>query len=315
MINTNNTYDTWLSSKSIVVCIPCLNEATTIGQVIQDYQRIFPRIQVRVYDNNSSDTTVEAAKQAGAQVRLVSRLGKGNVIQRVFEDSNEDLLILIDGDATYPVKATADLLNAQWTSPRSMVVGSRKPDPAGKAFRRLHNFGNWLISGLASLSFGHSLKDVLSGYRVLPRSLYKSLALNSQHFDIETEITLQVLAMKAPIIEIETPYYARPTGSESKLNTWHDGFLILKTIALLVRYYRPFFFFTCLSVIFLILGLIAGWSPINDYIKHDFVYHVPLALLAASLVIISAVSLAIGLILDSIRYYHLLEMKRLNRDI
>ncbi len=314
MKNENSTFESWIASKSIAVCIPCLNEESTIGAVVEDFQRIFPLASIRVYDNNSSDATADVAKKSGAELRAVSRIGKGNVIQRIFEDSHEDILILIDGDATYSVPSMADLLKALWNSPRSMVVGSRNPTTSGQVFRPLHNFGNWLISGLASLSFGHSLKDVLSGYRLFPRTLYKSLSLNSQHFDIEIEITLQVLAMKVPIIEIETPYYARPSGSESKLSTWRDGFLILRTIALLVRYYRPFFFFTSISALFLAMGFIAGWIPINDYVKYQFVYHLPLALLAASLVIVSAISLAIGLMLDSMRYYHLLEMKRLNRD-
>lgn len=315
MKKNNIDFDSWLSSKSICVCIPCLNEGPTIKQVVQDFQKSIPQAKIRVYDNNSTDSTAEEALAAGAVVSSVRSKGKGYVVRRIFEESTEDLIVMVDGDATYSASSIMKLLKAQYESSRAMIVGSREEHKSSKkAFRPLHVLGNRLITFLVRWSFNYPISDVLSGYRVFPKKLYKSLELNSQSFDIETELTLQVLALKTPIKEVVTPYYERPSGSHSKLNTWRDGFLIVSTIALLVRYYRPLFFFNLLSAFISVLGLIIGWAPISDYIQFRHVYHVPLALLAASLIIIAVILFAIGLILDSIRYFHLLQMKRINRD-
>ncbi len=311
---STETFDGWLLSKTIAVCIPCLNEELTIGQVVKDFQESLPQAHILVYDNNSTDKTAEIAQAAGAEIRTVRRRGKGYVVRRIFNERDDDLVILVDGDSTYPAEAIMDLLEHQFKTPRGMVVGSREHKAAAGAFRPLHSLGNHLISWLVGRSFNYPVDDVLSGYRVLPRAIYKSLVLNSEAFDIETELTLQVLALKHPIVEVLTSYRSRPKDSHSKLNTWGDGLLILRTIALLVRYYRPLFFFNIMSFIFVLLGLAAGSVPILDYIKFQYVYHVPLALLAASLEIVAVIFFAVGLILDSIRYYHQIEMKKLNRD-
>ena len=308
-------FETWLSSKTVAICIPCLNEETTIEQVINDFRKAIPQARIRVYDNNSTDNTSGVAQAAGADVRKVHLRGKGYVIRSIFNESDEDFVIMADGDATYSADSVLELLENQYKMPGPMIVGTRRKVFAKKAFRPLHILGNRLISWLIALSFNYPLTDVLSGYRVFPKSLYKSLGLNSQSFEVETEMTLQVVALKVPVVEVSTPYYARPSGSYSKLNTWRDGFLILKTIALLVRYYRPLFFFNLMSAIFAISGLVIGWVPISDYLEYKYVYHIPLSLLAASLIIISIIFFSIGLVLDSIRYYHQIQMKKLNRDL
>lgn len=301
------------NSASVAVCIPCLNEEMTVEAVVKEFKSALPEAHIRVYDNNSTDSTADLAKAAGATVRVVRSKGKGRVVRTIFRESEEDLLVVVDGDSTYDVEKISMLLERSRNYPEAMIVAVRQPEPQSGAFRFLHRWGNRLISRIVSWSFGYSLTDVLSGYRIFPRALYKSLALNSQGFDIETEITLQTLALQKDIIEVGTPYFPRPEGSQSKLSTWNDGFLIIRTIAMLVRYFRPLFFFGMLSAVFGIAGLISGLPPILDYIRFQYVYHVPLALLAASLEIIAILLLMVGIVLDSIKYYYHITRQRLNQ--
>ncbi|HXV14448.1 MAG TPA: glycosyltransferase [Candidatus Krumholzibacteria bacterium] len=286
------------------VLLPCYNEAVTIGQVVADFRAALPDAVVYVFDNASDDDTAAKARAAGAVIVPSPRRGKGNVVRHMFRTVDADLYVMADGDGTYPAHAAPELIRALEQTDADMVVGTRLQHSAPKSFRSLHGLGNRVISGLISSLFSASLTDVLSGYRVFRRHFVRTLYLRSSGFEIETEITLQALVKERDILEVPVPYGARPEGSHSKLRTWSDGALVLKSILLIFRDYKPLAFFSCVAGVCFVLGLLAGWLPVKDYIETRFVSHVPLALLAAALEVLAVLFQGIGLILNAIKRFH-----------
>src|SRR5256886_4306628 len=230
------------AAQSVAVLVPCFNEEATIGKVVADFRAALPEAAIYVYDNNSADRTGEGARAAGALVRRERHQGKGNVVRRMFADVDADLYVLVDGDATYDA-ASARAMIARLTEERlDMVVGARV-DQEHAAYRLGHRTGNRLLSGFVTHIFGRSFSDILSGYRVFSRRFVKSFPVLSGGFEIETELTIHALELQLPVAEVDTPYYARPEGSASKLNTWRDGFRILWGIFQIYRSERPLPFF------------------------------------------------------------------------
>lgn len=288
----------------VVVMVPCLNEEKTIAKVVDSFKSILPGAEIYVFDNNSTDKTARIARECGATVVYVPIRGKGNVVKKMFDLLEAEIFVMVDGDDTYPAESAPELIAELRKGEADMVVGARLSTHGSRSFRKLHRLGNKLVSGLISFIFQTKVIDVMSGYRVFSWNFVKSIPLMSEGFDIETEMTLQTLAKGYRLKEISINYGERPEGSLSKLSTFSDGFLVLKTIFLIFKDYKPFLFFCMLASFLAICSLAAGYMPIVDYVRTRYVYHVPLAILASGLGILSAFSLGLGLILDTISKYH-----------
>ena len=288
----------------VAVLVPCYNEELTVAKVVTDFAQAVPGAQVFVYDNNSTDKTAVLARQAGAVVRHAPRQGKGHVVKQMFDEVDADVYVMVDGDDTYPAASAAELIEQLKRTGADMVVGVRMFSFEEGSFRRFHQLGNHLVAGLISRLFSAKVTDVLSGYRIFSRAFVKTVPLMSEGFEIETEMTLQALAKRFVIRELPIAYGRRPEGSHSKLDTYSDGFLVLKSIAMIFKDYKPLLFFSSLAVFLLLITPAAGMPPILDYIETRYVTHVPLAILATGTGILSALSLTIGLILHTISRYH-----------
>lgn len=287
----------------VAILLPCYNEAATIQKVVEDFRRVLPHAEIHVFDNNSSDGTADVATRAGAHVTLSPLQGKGNVVRHMFDVVDADWYIMADGDDTYPATEAPRLLETAVKSAADMVVGIRLDRFTTKSFRRFHKFGNRLISGLISKLFGVKVTDALSGYRVFSRSYVRGVPITSAGFQIETELTLHAITKKFVFLETPIEYGERPEGSHSKLNTYRDGMLIVSTIALLFKDYKPLPFFSAAAAVFVAFSLLAGSLPIIEYYQTGLVPHFPRAILAASLALCGLVSLAIGIILDTSNKY------------
>ena len=288
----------------IAVLVPCYNEEVTIAQVIEGFRAALPDAAIFVFDNNSIDATARIAREHGAVLVPSLRQGKGNVVRHMFETVEADIYVLVDGDATYPPEAAPALIETLENAGADMVVGTRLSSFGGASFRRFHLFGNRMMSWIISRLFGIRLTDVLSGYRVFSRDFVKSVPLVAQGFEIETELTLQAAAKSFRILEHPVAYGSRPEGSHSKLSTFSDGYIILRTIFAICKDYKPLMFFMTLSLVFALASIICGIPPIMDYYRTQFVSHVPLAILAAGIGITSVIFFVVGVMLDTINKYH-----------
>ncbi|MBV8696295.1 MAG: glycosyltransferase [Bradyrhizobium sp.] len=287
------------SSLRIAVLLPCFNEAAAVAAVVADFSKALPGATIYVYDNNSTDRTAELARAAGAEVRSERRQGKGHVVRRMFADIDADIYVLADGDATYDATSAPRLIARLVEDHLDMVVGLRV-DQAEAAYRKGHRTGNWMLTQFLSSVFGQAFKDILSGYRVFSRRFVKSFPVLSDGFEIETELTVHALELALPVAEIETPYYARPEGSFSKLNTWRDGFRIFGTILKLYRSEKPLRFFTAIGA-FLALVAIGLAIPIFvTYLEQGIVPRLPTAVLSTGLMIVAMLSISSGLVLDTV---------------
>ncbi len=286
-------------SPRIAVLLPCYNEAAAIAQTIEDFRAALPEAAIYVYDNNSSDATCEIAAAAGAIVRSERMQGKGNVVRRMFADVDADIYVMADGDATYEAAAAPALVSKLLDENLDMVVGARKSEVEA-AYRRGHRLGNALLTGMLARIFGRTFTDILSGYRVFSRRFVKSFPVLSAGFEIETEISVHALELRMPVAEQVTAYAARPDGSESKLNTWRDGFRILNTILLLFRYERPLQFFGAIAATFAIMAIILAIPLFITFLQTGLVPRFPTAILSTGLMILSALNGMCGLILDTV---------------
>ncbi len=242
-------------SPSIEVAIPCFNEAGVVGKVIRDVRRVLPAAQIIVYDNCSTDGTSDMARAAGAEVRNVSRVGKGFVLQAIFERSKADIVLVLDGDDTYEAADAPLLLEPLLRDEADMVIGTRL-EHARTPFRRFHRLGNHLITGILNMSFGTSFRDILSGYRAFNRRFLNHIPLITGGFETETELVIQSLELGFSVREVSIRYRGRPAGSNSKLRTFRDGYRILLTILMLLRDHRPLLVFGVGS------GVLAGFGAL-----------------------------------------------------
>ena len=286
-------------SPRIAVLLPCYNEAAAVAQTVADFRAALPDARIYVYDNNSTDDTAEIASRAGAIVRTERMQGKGRVVRRMFADVEADIYVMADGDATYEAAAAPALVKLLLDENLDMVVGARKSEIEA-AYRRGHRLGNAMLTGMLSRIFGRSFTDILSGYRVFSRRFVKSFPVLSAGFEIETEISVHALELRMPVAEQVTAYAARPEGSESKLNTWRDGFRILNTILRLFRYERPLQFFGAIAGLFALAAIAIAAPLLFTYIETGLVPRFPTAILATGLMILSALNGLCGIILDTV---------------
>ncbi|WP_294190557.1 glycosyltransferase family 2 protein [uncultured Sphingomonas sp.] len=284
---------------TIAVLLPCYNEEAAIAQTIAGFRAALPDAAIYVYDNNSRDRTVEVARSAGAIVRTERIQGKGAVVRRMFADVDADVYVMADGDATYDAASAPALVVRLLDEQLDMVVGSRVHE-AVEAYRRGHQFGNAMLTGMLARLFGRSFSDILSGYRVFSRRFVKSFPVLSVGFEIETEISVHALELKMPVAEVSTPYFARPEGSASKLSTYRDGWRILGTIVTLYRIERPLWFFGALGALLAVVGVILAVPLAITYAHTGLVPRVPTAILVTGLMIIATLAFFAGLILDTV---------------
>jgi glycosyltransferase involved in cell wall biosynthesis len=297
-------------SLRIAVLVPCFNEEAAVASVVGSFRKALPTALIYVYDNNSKDRTAEVARAAGAEVRSERRQGKGHVVRRMFADIDADIYVLVDGDATYDAPSAPRMVERLVSDHLDMVVGSRV-DQEQAAYRRGHRTGNWLLSNFLSSVFGQAFTDILSGYRVFSRRFVKSFPVLSDGFEIETELTVHALELSMPVAEVETPYFARPQGSVSKLNTWRDGFRILGTILKLYRSEKPLRFFTIIGLFLALVAIGLAIPLVVTYLEEGVVPRVPTAILSTGLMIVAVLSVSSGLVLDTVTRGRR-EMKLLN---
>ena len=283
----------------VAVLVPCYNEEHAIAKVVADFRASLPDAAIYVYDNNSTDGTVAAARQAGAVVRRETYQGKGHVVRRMFNDVEADVYVLVDGDATYDAPSAPKMIAKLIEDRLDMVVAARV-DRDATAYRRGHRAGNRLLTGFVARIFGRSFTDILSGYRAFSRRFVKSFPILSRRFEIETELTVHALELELPVAEIATPYYARPSGSASKLSTWEDGFRILWTIQRLFRSERPLMFFGVLGLVLALISIGLAVPIFSTYLEEGLVPRLPTAVLSTGLMLLAFLSIACGLILDTV---------------
>ena len=283
----------------IAVLVPCYNEEATIGQVVADFRAALPTATIYVYDNNSTDRTAEVARATGAVVRREQLQGKGNVVRRMFADVEADIYVLVDGDATYDAASAPGLVKLLVSAGLDMVKGARCPTTR-EAYRPGHRLGNRLFTGIVVRAFGCVFNDLLSGYHVMSRRFVKSFPAMAHGFEIETELTVHAVEIRAAVAEVDTPYYSRPEGSHSKLSTVRDGMRILKTIVYLIKEERPLLFFSTAAAFVAFVSLGLGIPVILEYVRSGFVPRFPTAILAAALGVQALLFFSVGLILDSV---------------
>ena len=288
-----------VGSSRIAVLVPCYNEEAAIGKVVADFRAALPEARIYVYDNNSTDRTVEAAAKAGATVRREQHQGKGRVVRRMFTDIDADIYVLVDGDATYDAPSAPKMIERLVADRLDMVCAVRV-DREVAAYRLGHRAGNRMLTGFVAHVFGQSFTDMLSGYRVFTRRFVKSFPALSGGFEIETELTVHALELELPVGEMKTPYYSRPHGSASKLSTWRDGYRILRTVLRLYRAERPLPLFTGFGISLAIVAVGIAIPIFVTYFEDGTVPRLPTAILSTGLMLLAFLAVACGLILDTV---------------
>ncbi|CAN0134323.1 unnamed protein product, partial [Phaeothamnion confervicola] len=281
---------------SVAVLVPCYNEEAAIGKVVADFRAALPDATIYVYDNNSTDRTVEVAASAGAVVRREYHQGKGRVVRRMFTDIDADIYVMVDGDATYDAPSAQGMI-AKLVDERLDMVCAIRVDREVAAYRPGHRFGNRILTGFVAMVFGETFTDMLSGYRVFTRRFVKSFPVLSGGFEIETELTVHALELELPVGELRTPYFSRPEGSASKLNTWRDGYRILRMILKLYRSERPLPFFGGMGISLGIASIGVAIPIFVTFFREGIVPRLPSAVLATGLMLLAFLLVASGLIL------------------
>ena len=302
-------------NKKIAVLIPCYNESKTIKKVVEDYKKALPEADIYVYDNNSSDHTDEIARKAGAIVRYEYRQGKGNVIRSMFKDIEADCYLMIDGDDTYPAENAREMCDLVLDKIVDMVIGDRLSSTYFTENKRpFHNFGNRLVRGLINFLFESNVRDIMTGYRAFSYEFVKTFPVLSKGFEIETEMTIHALDKNFLLEEVKVGYRDRPAGSVSKLNTYRDGFRVLKTIGRLFKEYKPTIFFSLLSLLFLIISVGFGIPVFAEYFKTGLVPRYPTLIFSGFMLMIALVLFACGVILEVVvkKHRQLFELMLIN---
>lgn len=285
----------------IAILIPCYNEEKTIEKVILDFKEVLPEAIIYVYDNNSTDNTAKIAKANGAIVRKEYVQGKGNVVRRMFREIDAECYLMIDGDDTYPAEHAKEMANLVLEQKVDMVIGDRLSSTYFIENKRLfHNFGNKLVRFLINFLFKSKVKDIMSGYRAFSKDFVKMFPIMSGGFQIETEMIIHALDKRFFIKEVEIQYRDRPTGSVSKLNTYSDGFRVLKTIFILFKEYCPLSFFNILSLVLFLVSIIMLIPILIEYFKIGLVPRFPTLIVSAFFMLTAIQSLFTGLMLDVI---------------
>lgn len=303
---------------SIAIILPAYNEELTIAGTIESFYKALPEARIVIVNNNSSDETATIARDTLKRLNAFGEVideylqGKGNAVRRAFKDVDADIYVMADADLTYPAERVHQLIRPISQNQADMVVGDRLSGGYYKNEnkRNLHGFGNNLVTWLINKLFRANLKDIMTGYRAFSRKFVKNYPILVEGFQIETDVTLHALDKRFRIMEISIEYKDRPTDSVSKLNTFADGTKVLFTIVQILRYYRPLMFFGSIGAGFFLLGLLASYPVIEDWFLYRYIYHVPLAVLAAGLEICAIMALGIGLILDAITHQNKMAFER-----
>lgn len=286
----------------IAVLIPCYNEAVTIKKVINDFQKVLPEATIYVYDNNSSDNTAEIAKAEGAVVRSEYQQGKGNVIRRMFRDIDAECYIMTDGDDTYPAEFAREMCDKVLERNVDMVVGDRLSSTYFEENKRpFHNFGNSIVRASINTIFKSDIKDIMTGYRAFSYNFVKTFPVLSKGFEIETEMTIHTVDKNMFCENVVIEYRDRPEGSESKLNTYSDGFKVLLTIARLFKNYKPFPFFLMIALVLFVLSVGFFIPVLITFFKTGMVDKIPTVIVCGITMLASIISFFSGLVLDTIK--------------
>ena len=286
-------------SPDLAVLIPCFNEAVALPAVIADFREAFPDATVYVFDNNSTDGSIDVARRCGARVRKEPQQGKGNVVRRMFADVDADVYLLVDGDDTYSAKTGPAMVRMLLEQRLDMVV-ARRISADASSYRFGHQLGNRTFTSIVGWLFGSRVSDLLSGYRVLSRRFVKSFPALSTGFEIETELTVHALSLNIPLGEIPSEYSGRPAASESKLHTVRDGVRILLVILRLTKAEKPLLFFSAIFTALAVAAVILGVPLILEWLQTGLVTRLPTALLSASLMVTGFLGLTNGILLSSL---------------
>lgn len=286
---------------NIAVLIPCYNEAKTIEKVITDFQKVLPEAVIYVYDNNSSDNTAKIASKAGAVVRYEYQQGKGNVIRRMFREIDAKCYVMADGDDTYPAEYSKEMVQLVLDKNVDMVVGDRLSSTYFEENKRpFHNFGNSLVRFCINKLFKSDIRDIMTGYRAFSYQFVKTFPVLSKGFEIETEMSIHSIDKGMFVKNVIIEYRDRPDGSESKLNTYSDGFKVLKTILNLFKNYRALEFFSFMAVVLLLIGLGFFIPILLSFVNTGFVEKVPTLIVCVCVFLAAIQSFFSGLILNTI---------------
>lgn len=298
-----------MSNLSIAVLIPCYNEALTIAQVVHDFKTALPTAAIYVYDNNSSDSTFAEAKESGAIVCCEPLQGKGNVVRRMFADIDADIYLMVDGDATYDANSAKIMLDKLIDEQLDMVVACRK-EKSLDAYRAGHRLGNLFFNKIVEWLFGRAFTDIFSGYRAFTRRFVKSFPASSSGFEIELELTVHSLQMRLRTGEVDTPYYSRPVGSQSKLHSYRDGFRILKVVVDLILSERPLLLFGTLFALLSLFSIFLFVPIVWNYLETGLVPRFPTLFIAGFVGLFAVMCLFFGYLFDRIAQARR-EMKRI----
>jgi len=293
-----------MTTPSLTILIPCLNEALGIAGVVREYATAFPRANILVVDNGSDDRTAAAAQAAGAEVISERRRGKATAVATALAAIDTDLVLMGDGDGSYPAEGGRLLVEQYLREPVDMITGIRSAQKAAQVFRPMHQWGMSIFASVLNAVFRFKPLDLFSGLRLFSRRFYKHVPVLSRGFELEIELTIQAVDKGFAQAEVPVPFRGRAKGSSSKLQTVRDGLRIFRLLVVLFRDYRPLTFFGHLAGAVALLGLAAGSIPITDYFLTGWVNHLPLAVLAASLITLSIITGLVGLLLESNLRYH-----------
>ncbi len=308
----------------IAVLIPCYNEEKTIAKVVREAKEALPEAVVYVYDNNSVDNTVERAKEAGAVIRYEYMQGKGNVIRRMFREIEAECYIIVDGDDTYPLECAKEMADKVLYHNADMVVGDRLSSTYFTENKRpFHNFGNSIVRSSINSLFDCDIKDIMTGYRAFSYGFVKTFPVLSTGFEIETEMTIHAVYNNLQIENVVVDYRDRPEGSESKLNTFSDGYKVLRTIFKLYRDYRPFGFFGLFSAVLTVVAVALFIPILISYIETGLVLRFPTLFVCGFIGLAAVQSFFAGLILSNMalknrrdfEYRYALCMRNIKKDI
>lgn len=289
-----------MPKEKIAVLVPCYNEAATIAKVVADFKEALPEATIYVYDNNSNDNTDVLAREAGAEVRYECRQGKGNVLRSMFREIDADCYLIIDGDDTYPAENAREMVEAVLNESADMVVGDRLTSTYFTENKRpFHNIGNKAVVFLVNKLFAGDVNDIMTGYRAFSRMFVKTFPVLSKGFEIETEMTIHALNKNMHIKTVPVMYRDRPIGSESKLNTYSDGFKVIKMIMRLFKDYRPLAFFSALGGILITIALIFFIPVLAEFIKTGLVPRFPTLFMSIFMALVAIQLFTCGLILDT----------------
>lgn len=290
------------AGQSVAILIPCYNEELTVGKVVDDFKSAMPKAQIYVYDNNSSDSTAEIAREHGARVCFEGRQGKGNTVRQMFRDIEADFYVLVDGDDTYPAESASELVEPLALGLADMTVGDRLSNGTygEENDRAFHGFGNNLVRWLIKVIYGFAFEDVMTGYRAMTRTFVKTMPVLSEGFQIETELSIHAVDKRCRIVDVPITYRDRPEGSDSKLNTFSDGAKVILAITSLFKENKPLAFFGWISLILLVIGLILGIPVVAEFNSTGLVERFPTAMLSMGIIICAILSFSVGLVLDNV---------------